>query len=39
MTDQTPADVRVRLAAAFIALAAGAAAVVIAIVLLHSVLA
>ena len=39
MTGQTPADVRLRLAAALIALAAGVAAVVIAIVLLHSVLA
>jgi hypothetical protein len=39
MTGQPPPDVRLRLAAALIALAAGVAAVVIAIVLLHSVLA
>jgi hypothetical protein len=39
MSDNQPTDVRLRLTAAFLALAAGAAAVVIAIVLLHSVLA
>jgi hypothetical protein len=36
---QAPTNVRLRLAAAFLALAAGAAATVIAVVLLHSVLA
>jgi hypothetical protein len=39
MSGNQPADVRLRLAAAFLALAAGAVALVIAIVLLHSVLA
>jgi hypothetical protein len=39
MSDSQPTDVRLRVAAAFLALAAGAAAVVIAIVLLHTVLA
>jgi hypothetical protein len=39
MNDSQPTDVRLRLVAAFLALAAGAAALVIAIVLLHTVLA
>ena len=39
MSGAEPTGVRLRLAAAFLALAAGVAAVVVAIVLLHSVLA
>jgi hypothetical protein len=39
MNDQPTVNVRLRLAAAFLALAAGTTAAVIAVVLLHSVLA